>query len=161
MAGDSPKSGVILMADDDLDDIMLVREALKDSRCEVDFRYVVDGDETMDYLMRRGRFNDCKISPRPSLILLDLNMPKKDGMQTLLEIKSTPELHTIPVVVLTTSRDRNLLLRIYALGGSSFITKPSIYKDMIKAMETLCAYWFDTVSLPDEIGHKDPRGGAA
>ena len=87
MAGNSPKSGVILMADDDLDDIMLVREALKDSRCEVHFRYVVDGDETMDYLMRRGRFNDRKISPRPSLILLDLNMPKKDGMQTLLEIR--------------------------------------------------------------------------
>ena len=67
-------------------------------------------------------------------------------------------MHTIPVVVLTTSRDRNLLLRIYALGGSSFITKPSIYKDMIKAMESLCAYWFDTVSLPDETGHEDSGG---
>jgi CheY-like chemotaxis protein len=141
---------VILMADDDLDDIMLVRDALKDCRCEVDFRYVEDGEEAIDYLMRLGRYRNPELSPRPSLILLDLNMPKKDGMQTLQEIRNNPEIRTIPVVVLTTSRDRDLMLRIYRLGGSAFITKPSVYKDMIKAMDRLCAYWFHTVSLPDQ-----------
>jgi len=140
---------VILMADDDLDDVMLVKDALKDSKCEVDFRYVESGDEALDYLTRRGRYQDRGLSPRPSLILLDLNMPKKDGMQTLQEIRSNPNIRTIPVVVLTTSRDRDLMLRIYRLGGSAFITKPTVYKDMIKAMERLCAYWFQTVSLPD------------
>jgi CheY-like chemotaxis protein len=143
---------VILMADDDLDDVMLVRDALKDSRCEVDFRHVEDGEEAMDYLLRRGRFQEDNISPRPSLILLDLNMPKKDGMQTLQEIRSNRAIRTIPVVVLTTSRDRDLMLRIYRLGGSAFITKPTVYKDMIKAMERLCAYWFQTVTLPEEMG---------
>jgi CheY-like chemotaxis protein len=149
-------SFVILMADDDLDDVMLVRDALKDSRCEVDFRYVEDGDEALDYLTRSGRYQDHAISPRPSLILLDLNMPKKDGMQTLQEIRNNPEIRTIPVVVLTTSRDRDLMLRIYRLGGSAFITKPTVYNDMIKAMERLCAYWFHTVSLPDQAPGLSP-----
>jgi len=142
---------VILMADDDLDDIKLVREALRDCGCEVGFRYVEDGAEAIDYLTRRGRYENPDLSPRPSLILLDLNMPKKDGIQTLQEIRNNPEIRTIPVVVLTTSRDRDLMLRIYRLGGSAFITKPSIYKDMIKAMDRLCTFWFQTVSLPDQM----------
>ena len=143
---------VILMADDDLDDIMLVRDALRDSGCKAEFRYVEDGDEAMDYLTWRGRYLDRDLAPRPSLILLDLNMPKKDGMQTLLEIRNNPEIRTIPVVVLTTSRDRDLMLRVYRLGGSAFISKPGIYTDMVKDMERLCAYWFKTVSLPDQAG---------
>ncbi len=147
MTEGAPNSFVVLMADDDLDDIMLVRDALRDSGCEVDFRYVEDGDEAIDYLLGRGRFHS-ELPPRPSLILLDLNMPKKDGMETLQEIRSNPEIRTIPVVVLTTSRDTDLMLRIYRLGGSAFISKPTVYKDMIKAMERLCAYWFQTVSLP-------------
>ncbi len=142
---------VILMADDDMDDVMLVKAALRDSKCDVDFRYVEDGEEAIDYLTRHGRYRDCELSPRPSLILLDLNMPKKDGIQTLQEIRSNPDIRTIPVVVLTTSRDRDLMFRIYRLGGSSFISKPSVYKDMIKAMDRLCAYWFGTVSLPDQV----------
>ena len=147
---------VVLMADDDLDDIMLVRDALKDSGCEVDFRYVEDGDEAMDYLLGRGRYHNSELPPRPSLILLDLNMPKKDGMQTLQEIRSNPEIRIIPVVVLTTSRDTDLMLRIYRLGGSAFISKPTVYKDMMKAMERLCAYWFQTVSLPDRLPGSSP-----
>jgi CheY-like chemotaxis protein len=151
---------VVLMADDDIDDVMLVRDALKDCRCEADFRYVEDGDEAMDYLMGRGRYQNPDLSPRPSLILLDLNMPKKDGMQTLQEIRNSPEIRTIPVVVLTTSRDRDLMLRIYRLGGSAFITKPAVYKDMIKTVERLCEYWVKTVSLPDhsqtEIQYRKP-----
>lgn len=156
MAESSPKP-VVLMADDDLEYIMLVREVLKDSRCEVDFRYVINGNEAMDYLMRRGQFNNPEISPRPSLILLDLKLPPKDGMQTLQEIRCIPEIRTIPVVVLTTSRDSKLLLSIYKLEGSSFITKHSIFKDMIMALESLCAYWFDTVSLPHKTEQQVPR----
>jgi CheY-like chemotaxis protein len=76
-------------------------------------------------------------------------MPKKDGMQTLHEIRNNQEIRTIPVVVLTTSRHRDLMLRICRLGGSAFITKPAVYKDMVKTMERLCAYWVNTVSLPD------------
>ena len=153
---ESEKQIVILMADDDLDDIMLVRDALRDCRCGVDFRFVEDGDEAMDYLLRRGRYRDCDLSPRPSLILLDLNMPKKDGMQTLQEIRNSPGIREIPVVVLTTSRDRDLMLRIYRLGGSAFITKPTVYKDMTKAIERLCAYWFQTVSLPAQTVSQNP-----
>jgi len=156
MAENALNPVVVLMADDDIDDVVLVRDALKDSRCEVDFRYVEDGEEALDYLNRRGRFGDRTLSPRPSLILLDLNMPKKDGIQTLQEIRNNPEIRTIPVVVLTTSRDRDLMLRIYRLGGSAFITKPTVYKDMIKAMERLCEYWFHTVSLPDPPEDRTP-----
>ena len=156
MAENELDSVVVLMADDDLDDVMLVRDALRDSKCEVDFRYVEDGEEALDYLTRQGRFSDRELSPRPSLILLDLNMPKKDGIQTLQEIRTNPEIRTIPVVVLTTSRDRDLMLRIYRLGGSAFITKPTVYKDMIKAVERLCAYWFHTVSLPDPSEDRTP-----
>ena len=109
----------------------------------------------MDYLLGRGRYQS-ELPPRPSLILLDLNMPKKDGMETLQEIRSNPEIRTIPVVVLTTSRDTDLMLRIYRLGGSAFISKPTVYKDMVKAMERLCAYWFQTVSLPDRLPGASP-----
>lgn len=151
MAGDRQNSFVILMADDDLDDIMFVKDALEDSRCEVDFRYVNDGDEAIDYLTRNGQYGDPGLSPRPSLILLDLNMPKKDGIETLLEIRGDPNLRSIPVVVLTTSRDTDLMFRIYKLGGSAFITKPTIYKDMIRTMDRLCEFWFKTVSLPDPL----------
>jgi CheY-like chemotaxis protein len=156
MIGNPSGPAVILMADDDLEDIMIVRNALEDCRCNVDFRYVVNGYETMDYLMRRGQFSNSEISPRPSLILLDINMPNKDGMQTLREIKCIPEIRSIPVVVLTTSRDMDLLTRIYKLGGSSFISKPSLYDDMVKAMDRLCAYWFETASLPSEPQFQAP-----
>jgi CheY-like chemotaxis protein len=150
MTDSTQKAFVVLMADDDLDDIKLVSDALKECTCDVDFRYVEDGEEAMDYLLGLGRYRDRDLSPRPSLILLDLNMPKKDGIQTLQEIRNCPEIRTIPVVVLTTSRDRDLMLRIYRLGGSAFITKPTVYGDMIKAMDRLCLYWFKTVSLPDQ-----------
>ncbi len=139
---------VILMADDDTDDIMLVKDALQASRCHVDLRYVLDGEEAMDYLCGRGRYQDRSLAPRPNLILLDLNMPKKDGIETLKEIRRNREVREIPVVVLTTSRDKDLMFRIYSLGGSSFITKPSVQADIVKAMDRLCAYWFGTVSLP-------------
>jgi CheY-like chemotaxis protein len=121
---------------------------------------VQDGEEAMDYLLGRGRYQGRQASPRPSLILLDLNMPRKDGMHTLQEIRNNPEIRTIPVVVLTTSRDADLMLRIYRLGGSAFISKPTVYKDMIKAVERLCAYWCQTVSLPNHMQGRGPMPDA-
>ncbi len=143
-----PVPAVILMADDDMDDIDLVRKALKEARCNVDFRYVEDGEEAMEYLTGLGRYAEAELAPRPDLILLDFHMPKKDGLQTLIEIRKNPQIRSIPVVVLTTSRDKDLMFKIYSLGGSAFITKPTVYTDMLKAMDRLCSFWFGTVSLP-------------
>ena len=150
MAENDLKQKVVLMADDDLDDVILVRKALQECNCDVDFRSVEDGEEAIEYLTGEGRYKEPGSAPRPSLILLDVDMPRKDGLQTLQEIRNNPEIRTIPVVVLTTSRDRDLMLRIYKLGGSAFITKPTVYKDIIKALDRLCAYWFQTVTLPDK-----------
>ena len=112
---------VILMADDDADDRMLAKEALEESRVINDLRFVEDGEALMDYLCRRGKYADEDASPRPGLILLDLNMPKKDGREALKEIKDDPELRRIPIVVMTTSQAEEDIFRSYDLGASSFI----------------------------------------
>lgn len=148
-----PVPAVILMADDDRDDIDLVEKALKEVKCNVDFRYVEDGEEVLDYLNGLGRYGVPELAPRPDLILLDFHMPKKDGLQTLIEIRMNPKIRTIPVVVLTTSKDQDLMFKIYSLGGSAFITKPTVYTDMIKAMDRLCSFWFATATLPGKEGH--------
>ena len=114
----------ILVADDDPDDRLLAKHALEKSRLANDLRFVEDGEELVDYLYRRGKFADPRTSPRPGLILLDLNMPRKDGREALKEIKSDPKLRDIPVVVLTTSKADEDIARIYSLGGNSYITKP-------------------------------------
>src|SRR3954470_19676247 len=114
----------ILMADDDPDDRELTREAFEESRVANDLRFVEDGEELLDYLKRRGKFADPALSPRPGLILLDLNMPKKDGREALEEIKGDPNLCTIRVVILTTSKAEEDILRSYNLGAASYITKP-------------------------------------
>lgn len=149
------------MADDDMDDIDLVKKALKEAKCNVDFRYVEDGEEAIDYLTGFGRYAAPELAPRPDLILLDFHMPKKDGLQTLIEIRKNPQTRTIPVVVLTTSRDQDLMFKIYSLGGSAFITKPTVYTDMIKAMDRLCSFWFGTVALAGKEAQQRPvpRGG--
>jgi CheY-like chemotaxis protein len=138
----------ILMADDDEDDCMLVREALAESRLTIELRMVRDGEELMDYLYRHGRYADPHISPRPGLILLDLNMPKKDGREALREIKNDPELRTIPVVVLTTSKAEEDIYRTYNLGANSFIIKPVTFAALVEVMKTIGKYWFEIVELP-------------
>ncbi|WP_337886274.1 response regulator [Fischerella thermalis] len=138
----------ILMADDDEDDCMLVREALAESRLTIELRMVRDGEELMDYLYRHGRYADANISPRPGLILLDLNMPKKDGREALREIKNDPELRTIPVVVLTTSKAEEDIYRTYNLGANSFIIKPVTFAALVEVMKTIGKYWFEIVELP-------------
>jgi len=140
---------VILMADDDADDRMLAKEALEESRVINDLRFVEDGEALMDYLNRRGKFADAETSPRPGLILLDLNMPKKDGREALKEIKDDPELRRIPIVVMTTSQAEEDIFRSYDLGASSFITKPVTFDRLVELMKTLGNYWVEFVQLPN------------
>jgi CheY-like chemotaxis protein len=138
----------ILLADDDEDDRILARDALAESRLANDLRTVSDGEELLDYLHRRGRYASPADSPRPGLILLDLNMPRKDGREALREIKADPGLRQIPVVVLTTSEAEEDIYRTYDLGANSFITKPVLFESLVGVMKDLGSYWFEIVELP-------------
>ena len=140
---------VILMADDDADDRMLTKDALQESRVLNELRFVEDGEELMEYLTRRGKYVNADDSPRPGLILLDLNMPKKDGREALKEIKSDPNLRRIPVVIMTTSKAEEDIFRSYDFGASSFITKPVTFDRLVELMRTLGEYWVEFVELPD------------
>jgi two-component system response regulator len=140
---------VILMADDDADDRMLTKDALQESRVLNELRFVEDGEELMEYLTRRGKYENADDSPRPGLILLDLNMPKKDGREALKEIKSDPNLRRIPVVIMTTSKAEEDIFRSYDFGASSFITKPVTFDRLVELMRTLGEYWVEFVELPD------------
>lgn len=143
-----PKSITILVADDDADDRMMLKEAFEESRLANRLHFVSDGEELMDYLHRRGAWKDSKLSPRPGLILLDLNMPKKDGREALKEIKSDPELKQIPVVVFTTSKAEEDIYRSYNLGVNSFISKPVTFDALVGITRELGKYWFEIVELP-------------
>lgn len=143
-----PKLISILMADDDEDDRQLAQEALEESRLVNELRFVMDGEELMDYLYHRGKYEDPASSPRPGIILLDLNMPRKDGREALKEIKSDSELRRIPVVVLTTSDAEEDIIRSYDMGVNSFIKKPVTFDGMVEIMKALGDYWFQIVELP-------------
>jgi CheY-like chemotaxis protein len=142
----------ILMADDDPDDRQLTKEAFAESHLANDLRFVHDGEELLDYLQRRGKYADPDQSPRPGLILLDLNMPKKDGREALREIKADPALRSIRVVVLTTSKAEEDILRTYDLSAASYITKPVTFDGLLDVVRTLGKYWLEIVELPD-TGH--------
>lgn len=139
---------IILIADDDAEDRMLIKEALDESRLTNAVQFVENGEELMDYLHNRGNFTDKEKYPTPGLILLDLNMPKKDGREALKEIKADDHLRVLPVVVLTTSKAEEDILRTYNLGVSSFITKPVSFSSLVDVMKTLSKYWFEIVELP-------------
>ena len=141
-------SFIILIADDDEDDCMLAQEALAESRLAKAARIVRDGEELMDYLYNRGQYTDKKLAPRPDLILLDLNMPKKDGREALREIKADSKLRSIPIIVLTTSKAEEDIYRSYDLGANSFIIKPMTFSSLVEVMRTIGKYWFETVELP-------------
>jgi CheY-like chemotaxis protein len=136
------------MADDDEDDRIMLRDALREARLAEDLRFVEDGEELMDYLRHRGKYSDLTKAPRPDLILLDLNMPRKDGREALKEIKSDQGLRKIPIVVLTTSKSEEDILRAYDLGVNSFITKPVLFASLVDIMKAIGRYWFDMVKLP-------------
>jgi two-component system, response regulator len=143
------KRTVVIIAEDDPDDRLLIKDALKEAcRQPIDVRFVQDGAEMLDYLHKRGRFDSLNAAPHPELVLLDLNMPRVGGMEVLEEIKGDPALRTIPVVVLTTSRSPEHISRTYELGGNGFITKPDTYSELVELMKNLERYWFGTVELP-------------
>lgn len=139
---------VILLADDDPGDQELTRRALQEDVVRADLRVVCDGAEALDYLLRRGQYEAPEQSPRPDLILLDLNMPKVSGRQVLERLKEYPELDHIPVVVLTTSSQEEDILRSYDLGCNSYITKPVNLNRFINVVRELGHYWFELVALP-------------
>ena len=145
---DGGKPITILLADDDEDDRLMTRDALRDARLHNDLRFVVDGVDLMDYLHRRGRHADPRDSPRPGMILLDLNMPRMDGREALAAIKEDPGLRSIPVVVLTTSKAEEDLVRTYDLGVNSFITKPVTFLGLVEVMKVFKQYWIEIVDLP-------------
>ncbi|MDT5122166.1 MAG: hypothetical protein QOC96_1648 [Acidobacteriota bacterium] len=151
---DKGKPIIILLADDDEEDRMLACDALKESRLSNEIYCVTDGEDLMDYLHHRGKYIPPAEAPRPGLILLDLNMPKKDGREALREIKSDLNLRQIPVVVMTTSKAHEDIFISYDSGASSFISKPVTFEGLIDVMKGLGRYWFEIIDLPrqEEMG---------
>ena len=155
------KSITILYADDDPEDRMLVKDAWQASRLANELHFVEDGEDLMDYLYRRGKYAGLMNAPLPGMILLDLNMPKKDGREALKEIKADQHLRLIPTVVLTTSEAEEDIYRAYDLGVSSFIIKPVMFQSLVDVTKTLGKYWLEIVELPPErspSGHGDSPG---
>lgn len=144
----APRPIVIVLADDDPDDCMLAQEALEESRLVNELHVVGDGEELLAYLRHENGYAEPGKSPRPCLILLDLNMPRKDGREALREIKADRALRSIPIVVLTTSRAEEDIYRTYDLGVSSFISKPVTFEGLVDVMKVLGRYWFEIVELP-------------
>lgn len=136
----------ILLAEDDPDDRLLVKEAFEENHLLNPLEMVENGEELMDYLYKRGQFAETAV--RPSLILLDLNMPRKSGIEALQEIKSDASLRTIPVIVLTTSKAEEDILRTYDLGVNSFVVKPVTFESLVELVKQLGKYWFQLVELP-------------
>lgn len=143
------KSITILMADDDPDDRFMTQEAFNEAKLMNDFRFVEDGEELMDYLYQRGKYSDPKSAPRPGIILLDLNMPRKDGREVLSETKADANLRRIPVVILTTSKEEEDIIHAYNLGSNSYITKPVSFKELVVIIKSLASYWLEIVQLLD------------
>lgn len=138
----------ILLADDDEDDRLMARDALRDARVHNELRFAIDGVDLLQYLRREGPYAVHGAAPRPGLILLDLNMPRMDGREALAEIKRDPQLRSIPVVVLTTSKAEEDLIRSYELGVNSFITKPVTFLGLVEVMKIFKRYWIEIVDLP-------------
>ncbi len=139
---------LVLVADDDPEDRMLIEDAFEESRLVNTLAFVEDGEELLDYLHRRNGYSHPSASPRPGLILLDLNMPRKDGREALKEIKADPDLRKIPIVVMTTSKAEEDIMRTYDQGVNSFITKPVTFEGLVDVVKMLGRYWFQIVELP-------------
>lgn len=144
----SRKSLTVLVADDDEDDRSFIRKAWNKSRAANDLRFVEDGEELTEYLNHTDRYADPASAPRPAVILLDLNMPKKDGREALREIKANPDLRQIPIIILTTSQAEEDICRSYDLGASSYITKPVTFGALVDVLQVLGRYWIEIVDLP-------------
>lgn len=138
----------ILIADDDPDDRQLAREAFEENHLANDLRFVEDGEELLDYLHQRGKYSNPKDAPWPSLLLLDLNMPRKDGREALQELKQDARFRGIRVVIMTTSKAEEDVVRSYDLSAASYITKPVTFDRLVEVVKTLGKYWLEIVELP-------------
>ena len=147
---ESRKRFIILLADDDPEDRMLLRDVLMEGKLTDELRVVEDGECLLEYLQQRGKFVDPDSAPRPDLILLDLNMPKKDGYEVLKEIKTDPLLCDIPVVVLTQSSEERDIIQSYKMGANSYITKPITLDCLINTLKTLWQIWSPIGELPKQ-----------
>lgn len=139
----------VLMAEDDPDDRFIMEQALRGIESGGDLRFVVDGEELMQYLRRLGNYADPMLSPRPALILLDLNMPKKDGRQALLEIKADPDLQRIPVVIWTTSYEKEDKVRCQKAGADVYVTKPPSYTELVNSVRKFLARYSSPRTMID------------
>ena len=148
---DKGKPAVILLVEDDRGDQELTRRALQEGKIRNELHIVEDGEEALAYLFRRGKYKDPATSPRPDLLLLDLNLPRVDGRQVLERVRADSTLRRIAVVVLTTSRQEEDILRSYEMGCNSFITKPVDIVQFVRVMQVLEEYWFKVVALPPKL----------
>ena len=135
----------VLLVEDNPGDVRLTREALKEGKVRNNLSVAPDGVEAMAFLRREGIYSTA---PRPDIILLDLNLPKKDGRQVLAEVKAAPELRRIPVVILTTSRAEEDILKTYDLHANCFITKPVDFDQFVKVVQSIEHFWLSVVTLP-------------
>lgn len=138
----------LVVADDDADDRMLISEALEESRLANPVDFCVDGVDLLEYLRREGEWQHLKGEPMPGLILLDLNMPRMDGRTALEVIRADRHLKRIPVVILTTSKSEEDIIRTYDTGVNSFITKPVTFDGLMDVVSAVKQYWFEIVALP-------------
>ncbi len=138
----------ILVAEDDLDDRQWIKEALSEASAGVSVRFVEDGEDLLDLLYHRGKYTAIPSLAYPGLILLDLNMPKKDGREALKEIKVDPRLRHIPIIILTTSKAQEDVFRTYDMGANSVILKPVTFTALLQIMRNLVQFWFGTAELP-------------
>ena len=138
----------ILLVDDDDDDYLLAKKALSHSRLLHKLIRLTDGQELMDYLYRKGKYQDTQQWPMPDIILLDLNMPRMDGREALSKIRTELDFKHIPIIILTTSKEDSEILNSYTLGANSYMTKPVTFNGLIESMRILSEYWLSIVRLP-------------
>lgn len=139
----------ILIADDDADDRELIKAAFDENSTQHQLNFVENGEELLFYLRRKGQYADETLHPFPQIILLDLNMPKKDGREALKEIKTDPSFKSIPVIILTTSMEEKDIANSYELGVNSYIIKPVTYAGLVEVTSVLSKYWFEIAELPN------------
>ena len=140
----------IVVADDDADDRMMIKDAFEESKLSNPVDFVEDGMQLMEYLRREGEYRHLANQPYPGFVLLDLNMPRKDGRTVLKEIKESAELHRIPIIILTTSKAEEDIVKTYNLGVNSFICKPVSFDKLVDIVKTVGHYWIEIVALPPE-----------
>ena len=148
MAGNNT---VILLVEDNPDHVLLIKEALTANNIVNEIRVVADGEEALDYLFRRGQYADPQMSPRPTLIILDIKLPKIDGQEVLKTIKSDPGLKDIPIIVLTTTTQEEEIIKSFKNGANSYVTKPINPQEFFDKIKNLKVYWMITNSLPRKV----------